>query len=95
LCRDFIGFLLSRSALGFDNPLANDVLDTISSWRSEGEKMTNTLLLYGLIALIIAVAVFLFPVTTGLMGILEARKSPEQGVVKHDWRPTGRIDFTT
>jgi hypothetical protein len=72
-----------------------DVLDTISSWRSEGEKMTNTLLLHGLIALIIAVAAFLYPVTTGLMGIPGARKSSEQGVVKHDWRPTGRIDFTT
>jgi hypothetical protein len=35
--------------------------------------MTNTLLLYGLIALIIAVAAFLYPVTTGLVGILGAR----------------------
>jgi hypothetical protein len=57
--------------------------------------MTDTLLLYGLIALIIAVAAFLYPVTTGLVGILGARKSPEKGVVKHDWWPTGRIDFTT
>jgi hypothetical protein len=57
--------------------------------------MTNTLLLYGLIALIIAVAAFLYPVTTGLVGILGARKSPEKGVVKRDWWPTGRIDFTT
>lgn len=57
--------------------------------------MTDTLLLYGLIALIIAVAAFLYPVTTGLVGVLGARKSPEKGVVKHDWWPTGRIDFTT
>jgi hypothetical protein len=57
--------------------------------------MTNTLLLYGLIALIIAVVAFLYPVTTGLVGVLGARKSPEKGVVKHDWWPTGRIDFTT
>jgi hypothetical protein len=57
--------------------------------------MTNTLLLYGLFALIIAAAAFVYPVTTGLVAILGARKSPEKGVVKHDWWPTGRIDFTT
>ena len=69
MCRDFMGFLVSISVLGLDNSLANDVLDTISSWRSEGEKMTSILLLYGLIALIIAATAFL---STGLVEIVES-----------------------
>jgi len=27
--------------------------------------------------------------------ITQAQKTPNQGVVKHDWLPTGRIDFAT
>jgi hypothetical protein len=67
-----MGFLVSRSALGLENSLGNDVLDTISSWRSEGEKMTNILLLYGLIALIIAATAFSLSGDNGLVGILES-----------------------
>jgi hypothetical protein len=41
--------------------------------------MTNTLLLYGLTALIIAAAAIIYPVTTGLVGIPEPASHPSKG----------------
>ncbi len=48
-----------------------------------------------LIALAIAAMVAYWLVTQFILTMEGHKKTPHQGVVKHDWLPTGRIDFAT
>ena len=45
--------------------------------------------------LLIVVAIATLSAYIYLNRITQTQKTPSQGVVKHDWLPTGRIDFTT
>src|SRR6516162_4139555 len=46
-----------------------------------------------LLLVVVAVAVVLAYIYFNQ--IIQTQKTPNQGVVKHDWLPTGRIDFAT
>ena len=47
-----------------------------------------------LVLIVVAItAIVLFPFVVTRMGV--QKKTNPQGVVKHDWLPTGRIDFAT
>ncbi len=48
-----------------------------------------------LIALAMAAFLAYWLITQFLPTMEGHKKTPHQGVVKHDWRPTGRIDFAT
>lgn len=47
-----------------------------------------------LIALTVA-TIFAYPFAMRAFQKESSRKSPQHGVIKHDWLPTGRIDFAT
>src|SRR5262245_15098210 len=56
------------------------------------------ILTYGmaLIALIALAVLIYVVINQGAIRMIEPRRnSPQQGVIKHDWHPTGRIDFAT
>jgi hypothetical protein len=61
------------------------------------EKEMAELLTYGLLLIaLIALAVLIYLIYPSARAMIESRKElPYQRVVKRDWLPTGRIDFST
>jgi hypothetical protein len=62
----------------------------------KGNEMVEALwIMVAVIALAMAVLLAYWLVTQYLPKMERNKKIPDRGVVKHDWLPTGRIDFAT